>query len=763
MSRSRQAISLPAWPISDGHPVLERVQPWTGWLPPAVVHVIPSLSLGGAERIVVDAAHAAATTGAAVHVAVMRDADKTHAVPVHPNLHVHHFGHMEWPERLSRLAVLVAATGLPAMCHLTSVAEMRALWASGLDTIPVVHNVEEGWTQDPAEWDRARVPLVVACGERVARHLEARVLDIPVVPLRHVVPSPLPMSPNRRRQVRKALGARKDTLLVGMVGRVVPQKAHARAIGVLASLVERGIDARLVVVGAIQGLDGRRCHAAAVSAAVETGVRDRLTFLGGIRDASTLVPAFDVHLNVSAFEGVSIATMEAVAAGVPVVSLQAGGQDEAISKDDVLLPQSASPDEIADAVSEAASRPRSLPVARDAFVAWSGMSWNWIAAYRALARSPVPRSLDVFFVTGNMDVGGAQRSLCNLAAGMARKGLRVAVGISGAIGVPDFMTEAVEAGVAFVDLSSSGGHLHGLCGRAGRVLSYALRSNPTSLCFWNMDAVTKAAVAKVVVGSGIRVADASPGPALFRELDEAEPALRLLTSSRKAYLTSLDAFVSKYAGGLPDVLERPHAVRVIPNGVGGARPLLDEDSPRPPVGTPRERAVLVVGRLNATKKISLLPRIARDLARRIPDATITVVGGVHAGGAMKGTMPANLHFLPPDTRASSFAHRFACMLMLSTEQGCPNASLEAMAAGIPVVANDDGGTSEQVIDGVTGRLLLSEDDASLVSEAVEALAGLLREEGGAEEMGKRAKAHVHRNFTMASMVEAYTDVLLRGR
>jgi glycosyltransferase involved in cell wall biosynthesis len=47
--------------------------------------------------------------------------------------------------------------------------------------------------------------------------------------------------------------------------------------------------------------------------------------------------------------------------------------------------------------------------------------------------------------------------------------------------------------------------------------------------------------------------------------------------------------------------------------------------------------------------------------------------------------------------------------MISDPAGCPNASLEALASGLPVIATDVGGASEQVIDDLNGFLVPARD------------------------------------------------------
>ncbi len=95
-------------------------------------------------------------------------------------------------------------------------------------------------------------------------------------------------------------------------------------------------------------------------------------------------------------------------------------------------------------------------------------------------------------------------------------------------------------------------------------------------------------------------------------------------------------------------------------------------------------------------------------------------------------------------------------VLVAEPAGCPNASLEALAAGLPVVVTDVGGTAEQVINGVTGRLVPRGDVAAL-SEAIVELA---RNPARRVQLADKGRAHVAAEFGMARMVADYRRVCL---
>ena len=61
---------------------------------------------------------------------------------------------------------------------------------------------------------------------------------------------------------------------------------------------------------------------------------------GSVREVEKYYAAFDVFLNTSVYEGLSIATLEAVRAGCPIVSADAGGNREGLPEDAVIVADS---------------------------------------------------------------------------------------------------------------------------------------------------------------------------------------------------------------------------------------------------------------------------------------------------------------------------------------------------------------------------------------------------------------------------------------
>ena len=156
----------------------------------------------------------------------------------------------------------------------------------------------------------------------------------------YLVPNGIPAPPAetpaehdaRRAEVRAELGVGDDDVVVLMVARLSPQKAHDVMLDALARAAHPRL--RLVVVG-----DGKR-RAELEALVAERGLGDAVTFLGLRRDVPRLLAGGDVSALSSVHEGVPISVIEAMTAGLPVVATDVGALRDLVTdgEDGFLVP-----------------------------------------------------------------------------------------------------------------------------------------------------------------------------------------------------------------------------------------------------------------------------------------------------------------------------------------------------------------------------------------------------------------------------------------
>jgi len=127
-----------------------------------------------------------------------------------------------------------------------------------------------------------------------------------------------------RREVRNELGVSNDEHVILQVARLNPLKDHLTAISTIRKLRDSGVNARLVLAG--EGEERPKIEAAVRDA----DLPERVTLLGARRDIPRLLSAADAFLLSSISEGIPLTLIEAMAAGVPVVSTDVGGIPEVI-------------------------------------------------------------------------------------------------------------------------------------------------------------------------------------------------------------------------------------------------------------------------------------------------------------------------------------------------------------------------------------------------------------------------------------------------
>ena len=154
-------------------------------------------------------------------------------------------------------------------------------------------------------------------------------------------------NPEPRQQARGQLGLAPDELVFVTIANLIGYKGHADLLAALGQVKTRLPDKwRLLVVGRDDGIGADLQRQAA-----ELGIADRVDFLGSRNDIPRLLAAADIGLLCSHQEGFSNALLEGMAAGLPMIATDVGGNGEAVEdgRTGLLVPPK-DPDRLAQAV-----------------------------------------------------------------------------------------------------------------------------------------------------------------------------------------------------------------------------------------------------------------------------------------------------------------------------------------------------------------------------------------------------------------------------
>lgn len=121
-------------------------------------------------------------------------------------------------------------------------------------------------------------------------------------------------NPVKREAMRNTLGVSQE-LVIGHVGRFEAQKNHKFLLKVFCEILKREPNAALLLIGNDTGPISQEIH----SIVTILGIEDKVKFLGVRSDVADLMQAMDVFLFPSLFEGLSLASIEAQAAGLPML------------------------------------------------------------------------------------------------------------------------------------------------------------------------------------------------------------------------------------------------------------------------------------------------------------------------------------------------------------------------------------------------------------------------------------------------------------
>lgn len=313
-----------------------------------VLQIIDSLNVGGAQKLMVVFAHEMLAKGHQVKIISLSRVEKTS--PIMKDLKKLGVEIIQIPLRslvdlhgLRRISVEIRRSKAEIVHTQLNYANIHGALAAKITGVPVVaslHNASihlysykpyRTWLETFAL--RCCSRRIIACGYTVAhvqqRRFGKKILD--------VIPNPVPVqaqvSEAQQRAIRRELNIRENDIVIVSVGRLIPEKGYSDLIQVLKQVNLSEKQARLLIVGSGYLLEEL------ISEVKQTGQQDSIRLLGERNDVPQLLAVSDIFVSTSHYEGQSLAVLEAMSRGLPVVVTDVGDNRRIISAEcGVVLP-----------------------------------------------------------------------------------------------------------------------------------------------------------------------------------------------------------------------------------------------------------------------------------------------------------------------------------------------------------------------------------------------------------------------------------------
>lgn len=357
------------------------------------------------------------------------------------------------------------------------------------------------------------------------------------------------------------------------------------------------------------------------------------------------------------------------------------------------------------------------------------------------------------FVIDSLAMGGAQKHVRQMALGLAARGHQVQVISLNDVCHVAMVEPLIAAGIPVTVM----GRRAMLCGVGLIRLWRRLRSDRPDLLITVLFASTIAGrIAATLAGKGIRIVTCVQARnfnyggwqfALLRLT--ARATARFFFNSRSAM-----PFALKHEGARAELSH--HVANGVEIPAAGRGELARKWSDFGLYLQPDHEVIVTIGRLDPQKGYGCLLRAFRQVVGQREQARLLMIGAGPEEPKLRALaeelgVAESVIFAGERADGPLVASLARLYVQPSLFEGTPNALMEAMAAGVPVVATAVDGVPEIVTHGVSGWLVPPNEPAALA----EAVLGALRDTQEAETVGRRGREMMLKQFDTATMISRY--------
>ena len=301
-----------------------------------MLHIIASLEAGGAERLVLEYASHHDRSRYEPEVCCLSDGGPLLDELLGLGIRAHVLGRAERFDfgAFAALVRLIARGGYDVVHNHNATAMTLGVPAAILGGARAVVRTEHNVLRDPSVTRRLISRLAVlrenaqiAVSNAVRQsHIEAgRIPGRRFVVIENGIDDARLGRGCDRAATRERLGVANDRLMCLTVGSLTPQKDHANLLEAASAVAGKALPVQFFIVG-----DGP-LRADLERRATELGLGETVRFLGQRLDVHELLRAADIFVLPSAWEGLPITILEAMASGLPCVATAVGGVPETLT------------------------------------------------------------------------------------------------------------------------------------------------------------------------------------------------------------------------------------------------------------------------------------------------------------------------------------------------------------------------------------------------------------------------------------------------